>query len=78
MSSPLKPLLFKDDSGAWRLQITGYEVTPFKATDVRHQQGRPFSKEMLSIADPSVRLSDEDALEAYESSRQYYSPTKRK
>lgn len=78
MSSPINCALIKDTTGAWRLHLTGYSLEPFKATDLRFMRGKDFSKDMLKIADPAVRLSDEEAIECLDAARKYYSPTKKR
>jgi len=78
MSSQITCALIKDDTGNWRLHLTGYSLEPFKSTDLRFQQGKQWPKEMLAIADPLVKLSDEDAISALDAARKYYTPTKRK
>lgn len=78
MSSPITCALIKDATGSWRLHLTGYSLEPFKATDLRFQRGRQWPKEMLAIADPQTKLSDEDAISALSSAIKYFTPTKRK
>lgn len=75
MSSPITPLLFKHE-GQWRLHLSGWQTSPFKATETRFQQGKDFPKSMKMIGDPLNMVTDEEAVEALDDAVKYYSKTK--
>lgn len=77
MSSPITPLLYLDETGNFRIYMSGWKPTKFVyRDDSMFLQGKPFPESVRDIGSLDKKVTEDQAIEALKAATKYYTPKK--